>query len=91
MNRWMCGADIPVCRSGRLSSRPKQKHGTGMSREPAGWKACATDSRGFMVPMHCKADETVHELPRIRPLNTRGLQISTTRIHSPSGGASFSP
>src|SRR2546427_89953 len=51
---WMCRADIPVCRFGRLSIRPKQKHGTGMSREPAGWKACATDWRGFMVPMHAK-------------------------------------
>src|SRR5262245_38363174 len=26
---WVCRADIPVCRFGRLSSRPKQKHGTG--------------------------------------------------------------
>src|SRR5438477_859739 len=53
----MCRADIPVCRFGRLSSRPKQKHGTGMSREPAGWKACATDSRGFLVSMQSKYEK----------------------------------
>src|SRR6266699_6389535 len=54
---WMRRADIPVCRFGRLSSRQKQKHGTGMSREPAGWKACATSRSRFMVPMHAQKAE----------------------------------
>jgi len=59
---WMRRADIPVCRFGRLSSRPILKHGTGMSHEPAGWKACATHSRGVQGPMHgIKAERAFHE------------------------------
>src|SRR2546428_14127735 len=64
---WMCRADIAVCRFGRLSIRPKQKHGTGMSREPAGWKACATDWRGFMVPMHAKKRKGAFQEPGRHP------------------------
>src|SRR5213594_5272764 len=60
---WMCRADIPVCRFGRLSSRPKQKNGTGMSREPAGWKACARSQSRFMLPMQAEKSrkEAFHE------------------------------
>ena len=41
-------AEFPVCGFGRLSSRPFREHGTRSrssacrSREPAGWKVCAT-------------------------------------------------
>src|SRR5437016_2560977 len=61
---WMRRADIPVYRFGRLSSRPILKHGTGMSHEPAGWKACATSRSRFMVPMHAeKRKGAFHEPP----------------------------
>jgi hypothetical protein len=41
---FICSADILVCGFGRLSSR-QFEHGTGKSREPAGWKACATSKK----------------------------------------------
>jgi hypothetical protein len=37
-------ADIPACRFGRLSSRPRKHQGTRKSPEPAGWKACPTEA-----------------------------------------------
>ena len=43
----ICRADIPVCWYWGLSSRRYgHGHGTGKSREPAGWKACATSRSG---------------------------------------------
>src|SRR5215469_13937592 len=70
---------------------PEQEHGTGKSREPAGWKACATRKPALArtaPKLHFWAVELTRQMPEADRLKS-GLHSRGVLPHLKSEGASY--
>jgi hypothetical protein len=90
-------ADIPVCQFGQLSSRPVQehsaeKHGTGKSHAPAGWKTCPTIALRWLagiIAVVALGLTALHLITPQRVVSERTLALARKFIVPPKEKADF--